>query len=147
VMSRSSIGFTKQDHSSDGMEAIKRGFTPEFRNRLDAIVAFDSLSIAVMERVVDKFIFELETQLAEKKVELYVDQDARKWLAENGYDEKMGARPMARLIQESIKKPLAEALLFGELEHGGKVTVSQENGELTFVLEGESVKVKADKVH
>ncbi len=147
VMSRSSIGFTKQDHSSDGMEAIKRGFTPEFRNRLDAIVPFDSLSIAVMERVVDKFIFELETQLAEKKVELYVDQDARKWLAENGYDEKMGARPMARLIQESIKKPLAEALLFGELEHGGKVTVSQENGELTFVLEGESVKVKADKVH
>ena len=147
VMSRSSIGFTKQDHSSDGMEAIKRGFTPEFRNRLDAIVAFDSLSIAVMERVVDKFIFELETQLADKKVELYVDQDARKWLAENGYDEKMGARPMARLIQESIKKPLAEALLFGELEHGGKVTVSQENGELTFVLEGESVKVKADKVH
>ncbi len=147
VMSRSSIGFTKQDHSSDGMEAIKRGFTPEFRNRLDAIVPFDSLSIAVMERVVDKFIFELETQLAEKKVELYVDQDGRKWLAENGYDEKMGARPMARLIQESIKKPLAEALLFGELEHGGKVTVSQENGELTFVLEGESVKVKADNVH
>ena len=145
VMSRSSIGFTKQDHSSDGMEAIKRGFTPEFRNRLDAIVQFDSLSIAVMERVVDKFIFELETQLADKKVELYVDQDARKWLAKNGYDEKMGARPMARLIQESIKKPLAEALLFGELEHGGKVTVSEEKGELTFALEGESV--KADKVH
>lgn len=145
LMSRSSIGFTKQDHSSDGMEAIKRGFTPEFRNRLDAIVQFDSLSVRVMEQVVDKFIFELETQLAEKKVELYVDSDARKWLAENGYDEKMGARPMARLIQESIKKPLAEALLFGELEHGGKVTVSEENGKLKFDLQSEVG--TADKVH
>ncbi|MCU7837528.1 MAG: ATP-dependent Clp protease ATP-binding subunit ClpA [gamma proteobacterium symbiont of Taylorina sp.] len=145
MISRASIGFTKQDHSSDGMEAIKRGFTPEFRNRLDAIVQFDALSVAVMERVVDKFIFELETQLAEKKVELYVDQDARKWLAENGYDEKMGARPMVRLIQESIKKPLAEALLFGELEHGGKVTVSEEKGELKFDLQGEVSKM--EKVH
>ncbi len=103
AMSRSSIGFTKQDHSSDGAEAIKRGFTPEFRNRLDAIVQFAPLSEKVMEQVVDKFIFELETQLAEKKVELYVEPDARKWLAQNGYDEKMGARPMTRLIQESIK--------------------------------------------
>ena len=145
AMSRSSIGFTKQDHTSDGMEAIKRGFTPEFRNRLDAVVQFASLSPAVMEQVVDKFIFELETQLAEKKVELYVEPDARKWLAKNGYDEKMGARPMVRLIQESIKKPLAEALLFGELEHGGKVTVSEENGELQFDLQSEVGKV--DKVH
>ena len=145
AMSRSSIGFTKQDHTSDGMEAIKRGFTPEFRNRLDAVVQFASLSPAVMEQVVDKFIFELETQLAEKKVELYVEPDARKWLAKNGYDEKMGARPMVRLIQESIKKPLAEALLFGELEHGGKVTVSEENGELQFDLQSEVDKV--DKVH
>jgi len=145
AMSRSSMGFTHQDHSSDGMEAIKRGFTPEFRNRLDAIVQFASLSTEVMIQVVDKFIFELETQLAEKKVELYVEPDARKWLAENGYDEKMGARPMARLIQESIKKPLAEALLFGELEHGGKVTVSVEKGELKFDLQSEVGKV--DEVH
>ncbi len=145
AMSRSSIGFTKQDHSSDGAEAIKRGFTPEFRNRLDAIVQFAPLSEKVMEQVVDKFIFELETQLAEKKVELYVEPDARKWLAKNGYDEKMGARPMTRLIQESIKKPLAEALLFGELEHGGTVVVSVENGELKFDLKSQVG--KEDKVH
>ena len=145
AMSRSSIGFTKQDHSSDGAEAIKRGFTPEFRNRLDAIVQFAPLSEKVMEQVVDKFIFELETQLAEKKVELYVEPDARKWLAQNGYDEKMGARPMTRLIQESIKKPLAEALLFGELEHGGTVMVSVENGELKFDVKSQVG--KEDKVH
>ncbi len=145
AMSRSSIGFTKQDHSSDGAEAIKRGFTPEFRNRLDAIVQFAPLSEKVMEQVVDKFIFELETQLAEKKVELYVEPDARKWLAQNGYDEKMGARSMTRLIQESIKKPLAEALLFGELEHGGTVVVSVENGELKFDVKSQVG--KEDKVH
>ena len=146
AMSRSSIGFTLQDHSSDGMEAVKKGFTPEFRNRLDAIVQFDSLSTDVMQQVVDKFIFELETQLAEKNVELYVETDARKWLAERGYDKKMGARPMTRLIQESIKKPLAEALLFGELEHGGKVTVSEQDGELKFDLQ-KSETGEIDKVH
>jgi len=145
AMSRSSMGFTTQDHASDGMEAIKRGFTPEFRNRLDAVVQFDSLSTEVMERVVDKFIFELENQLAQKSVELYVEPSARKWLARKGYDPKMGARPMARLIQDSIKKPLAEALLFGELEHGGKVVVSEENDELKFDLKSEVAKV--DTVH
>jgi ATP-dependent Clp protease ATP-binding subunit ClpA len=145
AMSRSSMGFTTQDHASDGMEAIKRGFTPEFRNRLDALVQFDSLSTEVMERVVDKFIFELENQLAQKSVELYVEPSARKWLARKGYDPKMGARPMARLIQDSIKKPLAEALLFGELEHGGKVVVSEENDELKFDLKSEVAKV--DTVH
>lgn len=141
-ISRSSMGFTHQDHSSDGMEAIKRGFTPEFRNRLDAIVSFNSLTEEVMEQVVDKFIFELESQLAEKKVELYVEPAARKWLAVNGYDKKMGARPMVRLIQDSIKKPLAEALLFGELSSGGKVTVSEAEGELQFELQGIVDKVK-----
>jgi ATP-dependent Clp protease ATP-binding subunit ClpA len=148
AMSRSSIGFTIQDHTSDGMEAIKRGFTPEFRNRLDSMVQFSALSTEVMIQVVDKFIFELETQLAEKNVELYVESDARQWLAENGYDEKMGARPMTRLIQESIKKPLAESLFFGVLEHGGMVTISENNGELTFDLQS-SVKgtADADKVH
>ena len=146
AMSRSSIGFTLQDHSSDGMEAVKKGFTPEFRNRLDAIVQFDALSTDVMQQVVDKFIFELETQLAEKNVELYVETDARKWLAKHGYDKKMGARPMTRLIQESIKKPLAEALLFGKLEHGGKVTISEQDGELKFDLQ-QSETGKIDKVH
>ena len=95
-----------------------------------------------MVQVVDKFIFELESQLAEKKVELYVDPAARKWLALNGYDKKMGARPMARLIKDSIKKPLAEALLFGELSSGGKVTVSETEGKLNFELQGELDKVK-----
>ncbi|MCK5697321.1 MAG: ATP-dependent Clp protease ATP-binding subunit ClpA [Gammaproteobacteria bacterium] len=145
AMSRSSIGFTLQDHASDGMEAVKKGFTPEFRNRLDAVVQFDSLSSKVMEQVVDKFIFELETQLAEKKVELYVEPDARKWLAKNGYDKKMGARPMTRLIQESIKKPLAEALLFGELENGGTVIVSEKDEKLHFDVQSEIGKL--DKVH
>ncbi|HIP52523.1 MAG TPA: ATP-dependent Clp protease ATP-binding subunit ClpA, partial [Chromatiales bacterium] len=138
-MSRPSIGFTAQDHTSDGMEAIKRLFTPEFRNRLDAVVQFNSLPTDVIEHIVDKFLFELEQQLEEKKVGLSVEPAARKWLAEHGYDEKMGARPMARLIQEKIKKPLAEALLFGELKNGGQVRVGVENGELAFDMEGRAV--------
>ncbi|PUB87555.1 MAG: ATP-dependent Clp protease ATP-binding subunit ClpA, partial [gamma proteobacterium symbiont of Ctena orbiculata] len=120
-MSRSSIGFTKQDHSSDGMEVIKKMFTPEFRNRLDAIIQFAGLSPEHIAKVVDKFIFELEGQLQEKHVNLVVEPEARVWLAEHGYDPKMGARPMARLIQDEIKKPLAEELLFGKLAGGGVV--------------------------
>ncbi len=124
MMSRRSIGFTKQDHSTDGMEAIKKMFTPEFRNRLDAIVQFGALSMDVIKTVVDKFLIELQTQLDEKHVVLDVSDDAREWLAVNGYDEKMGARPMARLIQEKIKKPLAEQVLFGDLaENGGVVNI------------------------
>ena len=123
-VSRTSIGFTKQDHSSDGKEAIKKMFTPEFRNRLDATVQFGALPLNVVETVVDKFLTELQSQLDDKKVTLEVSPAARKWLAENGYDEKMGARPMARLIQERLKKPLAEAVLFGELAGGGTVSVS-----------------------
>jgi ATP-dependent Clp protease ATP-binding subunit ClpA len=148
AMSRNSIGFTRQDHSTDGAEAIKKGFTPEFRNRLDAIVQFASLSPQVMEQVVDKFIFELETQLAEKKVELYVEPEARKWLARHGYDEKMGARPMTRLIQESIKKPLAESLLFGELSSGGRVIISEKDDQLAFDMKSVADQSKdIDKVH
>ncbi|SEF78958.1 ATP-dependent Clp protease ATP-binding subunit ClpA [Marinobacterium lutimaris] len=118
-MSRPSIGFTHQDHSTDGMEAIKRLFTPEFRNRLDSIIQFKPLSIDVVKGVVDKFLTELQAQLDEKRVVLNVDEDARTWLAEHGYDEQMGARPMQRLIQEKIKKPLAEMILFGDLADGG----------------------------
>jgi ATP-dependent Clp protease ATP-binding subunit ClpA len=140
-MSRPSIGFTSQDHSSDGMEAIRKLFSPEFRNRLDAIVQFNSLDISIIERVVDKFIFELEAQLQEQRVTIEVDADARRWLAENGYDPKMGARPMARLIQQHIKKPLAEELLFGRLEQGGHLTIHLENGELVFDIEGKAVPV------
>jgi len=134
-MSRTSIGFTRQDHTSDGMEAIKRIFSPEFRNRLDAIVQFKSLTADVLGRVVDKFLFELEEQLQEKKVSLIVEPDARAWLAKHGYDPKMGARPMDRVIREKIKKPLAEKLLFGELAGGGHVRVSVSEDELVFEVE------------
>jgi ATP-dependent Clp protease ATP-binding subunit ClpA len=136
LMSRASIGFAQQDHATDGMEAIKKMFTPEFRNRLDSIVQFGELSLEVIKTVVDKFLVQLQSQLDEKKVFLDVDDTARVWLAENGYDAKMGARPMDRLIQEKIKKPLAEEVLFGSLsEKGGTVFVSVEDNELTVTTE------------
>jgi len=136
LMSRASIGFAQQDHATDGMEAIKKMFTPEFRNRLDSIVQFGELSLEVIKTVVDKFLVQLQSQLDEKKVFLDVDDTARVWLAENGYDAKMGARPMDRLIQEKIKKPLAEEVLFGSLsEKGGTVFVSVEDNELSVTTE------------
>jgi ATP-dependent Clp protease ATP-binding subunit ClpA len=134
-MARRSIGFTDQDHTSDGMEAINKLFTPEFRNRLDGIIQFAALQAEVIGSVVDKFIFELETQLAEKKVDLEVNKDARAWLTEHGYDVQMGARPMARLIKDKIKKPLAEHLLFGDLANGGKVSIRVDGDELAFDIE------------
>jgi len=129
-MGRPSIGFAEQDNSTDGMEVIRRMFTPEFRNRLDAIVQFSALSVEIVKTVVDKFLTELQAQLDEKRVTLEVDDEARAWLAREGYDEKMGARPMQRLIQEKIKRQLAEDLLFGDLASGGTVRVSIENDEL-----------------
>jgi len=135
-MSRPSIGFSSQDHSSDGMEAIKRCFSPEFRNRLDAIIQFDSLPPDIIANVVDKFIIELEAQLEEKKVTLKVKNSAREWLAMHGYDPKMGARPMARTIQDYIKKPLAEELLFGNLAKGGYITISVKRDALSFDIKG-----------
>jgi len=134
-MDRTSIGFTAQDHSSDGMHAIKKVFSPEFRNRLDAVVQFKPLSPAVLEKVVNKFLFELEGQLEEKKVTLVVEPQARAWIAEHGYDPKMGARPMARIIRDKIKKQLAEKLLFGDLAEGGRVCIGVADGELTFDIE------------
>ena len=140
LMSRSSIGFATQDHRTDGMEAIKKMFTPEFRNRLDSIVQFGELSMDVITTVVDKFLVQLQAQLDSKKVFLEIDDTARQWLAENGYDVKMGARPMERLLQEKIKKPLAEEVLFGSLsEKGGTAYVSVEEGELIVRTEGELV--------
>jgi len=136
--SRASIGFTTQDHSSDAMTAIRKLFTPEFRNRLDAIIQFNGLGKTTILSVVDKFLFELEQQLEEKRVNLSVTPEVRDWLAERGYDPQMGARPMARVIQEQIKKPLAEELLFGRLAQGGKVTVGVSDGELSFEIEGAS---------
>ena len=129
-MSRSSVGFTKQDHQSDGIEIIKRTFTPEFRNRLDAIIQFESLDQKTVSHVVDKFIAQLEAQLELKKIEIQVEPSAKEWIAERGYDAKMGARPMERVIQEHIKKPLAEEILFGRLENGGKVIVRANGDEL-----------------
>lgn len=134
-MARTSMGFSEQNHSTDGIEAIKKLFSPEFRNRLDAIIQFKPLGSDIIGTVVDKFLVELEAQLDDKSVSLEVDEDARQWLAENGYDEYMGARPMARLIQEKLKKPLAEQVLFGDLSNGGgtvKVTVL--DGELAIEI-------------
>ena len=122
-ISRASIGFTQQDHSTDSLAAIKKMFTPEFRNRLDAVIEFDALNRKSVLRVVDKLVLELEAQLENHNVTLELDSEARRWIADRGYDPTMGARPMARIIQENIKRPLAEILLFGELAEGGDVRI------------------------
>ncbi len=136
ALSRRSIGFNMADNTGDVMSVIQRTFTPEFRNRLDAIVQFQALDQRTVASVVDKFIIELETQLEEKRVTLKVDEQARAWLAEHGYDHVMGARPMARVIQEHVKKPLADELLFGRLTKGGHVTVTVgEDGNLNLAVD------------
>jgi ATP-dependent Clp protease ATP-binding subunit ClpA len=135
-MSRSSIGFTHQDHSSDGMGIIDKTFAPEFRNRLDAIIQFAALDALSIKRVVDKLIVELEAKLDGNHVTLELDEAARNWIAERGYDPKMGARPMARIIQEHIKRPLAEELLFGKLENGGHVRITLGSDD-TLILDAE----------
>ena len=142
IMSRRSMGFTEQSHETDGMEEIKRLFAPEFRNRLDGIIQFKPLDERTISNVVDKFIIELEHQLDEKRVTLQVDESARKWLAVKGYDPKMGARPMSRVIQEHMKRVLADELLFGRLAKGGQVLVSLNKDEDDLeieVLEKEAV--------
>ena len=123
-MSRASVGFTLQDHSADGMAIIEKSFTPEFRNRLDAIIQFGSLDRVSIKRVVDKLVVELEAKLGNNDVTLELSDEAREWIADRGYDPKMGARPMARIIQEHIKRPLAEELLFGSLSDGGHVKIT-----------------------
>ena len=135
-MARQGIGFGDVSKADAGDEAVKKMFTPEFRNRLDAIVPFAYLPTEVVSRVVDKFILQLELQLADQNVHIQFDSDARAWLAKKGYDKLYGARPMARLIQEKVKKPLAEELLFGKLAHGGEVHVSlkSEDEGLAFQL-------------
>lgn len=144
-MSRASMGFNAQDHTSDGVEIIKKTFSPEFRNRLDAMISFNPLSIEVIKTVVDKFLVELQAQLDEKKVQLEVSEKARDWIADKGYDKTMGARPMQRLIQENIKKPLAEEILFGQFSSkGGVVYVDQEEDGLSLKFK-ELIKDK-DKV-
>jgi ATP-dependent Clp protease ATP-binding subunit ClpA len=134
-MSRTSIGFVQSDNASDGMEALKRLFSPEFRNRLDATIQFAPLDMPVIERVVDKLLLEIEAQLEKKGVSIVLDDAARRWLAQKGYDPKMGARPMARLMQEQIKRPLAEELLFGKLAEGGNVKIGVSEDGNTLKLE------------
>ena len=138
---RRSIGFTKQDHSTDAMEVIRRGFTPEFRNRLDAVVQFQALGFDHILRVVDKFLIELEMLLHEKQVSLSATPAARDWLAQHGFDPMMGARPMARLIQDRIKRPLADELLFGKLVAGGRVSLDAVDGELALDVQAEPEKL------
>jgi ATP-dependent Clp protease ATP-binding subunit ClpA len=130
LASRRSIGFTKQDHASDAMEVIRKSFSPEFRNRLDAVVQFQPLGFDHILRVVDKFLIELESQLHDKNVTLSATPTARDWLAQHGFDPLMGARPMARVIQDRIKRPLADELLFGKLVNGGRVTVDVKDDQL-----------------
>lgn len=145
-VARNSVGFTKQDHATDDIKAIKKLFTPEFRNRLDAIVRFNSLSKEVIAKVVDKELLEIENQLLAKNVQLQVDSDARMWIAENGYDEAMGARPLGRLIQEEIKRGLADELLFGKLQDGGVVNISVDaDDELEFEIVATKAKSKKKK--
>ncbi|MDN3397618.1 ATP-dependent Clp protease ATP-binding subunit ClpA [Psychrobacter sp. APC 3426] len=139
-ISRSSMGFTQQDHSRDNTESLKRVFTPEFRNRLDAIIQFNPLDTSVVVSVVDKFLVELQVQLDDKQVTLEIDDEVRDYLADKGYDRLMGARPMQRLIQDEIKKPLASMILFGDLVNGGVVHLTLEP-EDTNNEEGDSVKL------
>ena len=129
---RASIGFNEQDHSLDYEGELKKTFTPEFRNRLSEIIYFNSLSEEVVVYVVNKFIFELEDVLEQKNVSLIVSDNARKWFAENGYDSNMGARPMFRLIEKEIRKPLADELLFGKLSNGGTVKVGVKKDKVTL---------------
>ena len=133
---RQSIGFKQQDHSFDAMNEINKVFSPEFRNRLDNVIWFNHLTDDVIQQVVDKFIVELQAQLDDKGVSLELTKDAKKWLAIRGYDKAMGARPMARLIQEKLKKPLANELLFGELVQGGVAKVSVKKDEIVLAYEG-----------
>ncbi|MGB1310105.1 MAG: AAA family ATPase, partial [Leucothrix sp.] len=137
AISRSSMGFTQQNHSLDTSKAIENTFTPEFRNRLDAVVQFNPLPESVITSIVDKFLIRLEIQLNEKNVTLVVDDKAKRWLADKGYDVKMGARPMERVIQENIKRPLADEILFGRLAKGGTVKVTEKSDSLKLVFEKE----------
>ncbi|NKB22299.1 MAG: ATP-dependent Clp protease ATP-binding subunit ClpA [Alphaproteobacteria bacterium] len=145
-MAKEAIGIGRTKREGDDEEAIKRMFTPEFRNRLDATIGFAGLSPEIVSLVVDKFVMQLEVQLEDRNVTIELDKDSRKWLVEKGYDEHFGARPLGRLIQESIKTPLADELLFGKLAKGGVVNVSVKDKELTFDIRPEDPKKKPTKL-
>ena len=144
-MARETLGFGNLTREGEDEQAVQKMFSPEFRNRLDAIVPFGYLPPEVVARVVDKFILQLELQLADRDVHIKLDDEARKWLTEKGYDKLYGARPMGRLIQEKIKQPLAEELLFGKLVHGGEVTVKIRDGQPVFTIEPAAPKKPAGK--
>jgi ATP-dependent Clp protease ATP-binding subunit ClpA len=136
-LAKAAIGFNRSKREGDDEEAITRLFTPEFRNRLDAIIAFANLSPEIISKVVEKFVFQLEAQLGDRNITIELTPEANAWLAERGYDEKFGARPLGRVIQEHIKKPLAEEILFGKLKDGGivRVLVKEEKGEKVLGFE------------
>ncbi len=133
-LSKSAIGFGRETDETASDDAIKKMFTPEFRNRLDATIAFDFLPPEVVARVVEKFVLQLEMQLADRNVEISLTEEAKAWLAEKGYDRHYGARPLARVIQEHIKTPLADELLFGKLAKGGEVVVKVKDKEIAFEI-------------
>ncbi|MEC7191093.1 MAG: AAA family ATPase, partial [Pseudomonadota bacterium] len=133
-MAKQQIGFGRGQKLEAGTEAIEKAFTPEFRNRLDAVIPFAPLETDIVRKVVDKFVMQLEVQLSDRQVDIVLDDAARDWLAARGYDEAYGARPLARLVQEKIKKPLADHLLFGELEQGGVVEVTVSDHELVVTV-------------
>ena len=135
LLEKNSMGFIAQDHGSEAVHAMKQLFSPEFRNRLDAIIQFDHLSESVVRKVVDKLIMELQVQLESKQVYLRLEKNVVPWLCEHGYDRQMGARPMARLIQDKIKKELASHLLFGALQHGGEALVKVKDDELVVACQ------------
>lgn len=143
LIDKTVIGFTPSDNSSDTLQAVNKIFSPEFRNRLDTIISFKALDHKTILHVVNKFLMELEVQLEPKHVSMETDDEARGWLAKNGYDKKLGARPMARLIQEQLKRPLAEELLFGKLNKGGRVVITVEGDKLKFAIE----ELAGDNVH
>ena len=144
-LAKAPVGFEREMRVGEDSEAINKMFTPEFRNRLDAIVPFKALKQETVSKVVDKFMAQLEAQLTEKNVTIQLTDKARDYLAKEGYDPAMGARPLSRVIQEQIKKPLAEELLFGELVDGGIVKIDVKNDELSFKIEAEKSSPKKKK--
>ena len=134
-LAKEAVGFGRTQRSGDDTEAINRMFSPEFRNRLDAIIAFAGLSKEIISKVVEKFIMQLEVQLGDRNVSIEISEEARSWIGSKGYDKNFGARPLARIVQEYVKKPLAEELLFGKLTGGGVVSIDFQDGELSFDYE------------
>jgi ATP-dependent Clp protease ATP-binding subunit ClpA len=143
-LAKAAYGFTRTKREGDDVEAINRLFAPEFRNRLDSIITFNHLTADIIAKVVEKFVLQLEAQLADRDVTIELSDEATKWLVERGYDEQMGARPMARVIQEHIKKPLADEVLFGKLKDGGhvRVVVTKEESDQDNAASGKTAQDK-----